>query len=327
MRIITFAVNNFRGINGGIENNTIEFKDSNTIFLLGQNNVGKSSFLRAYEYYAKSTNCTIEDFFRQDVDSIIEFELRLQLDDYDFKKTSIVKKADSLKEWLDEDNTLYIRREIKATKKGKSAIIEKAQNFTWDNNLNEWAEKSYGGLGLDTVFQAALPTPIFIKAMPTEEEVDVIINEILAAKATLRLKDKDREELKIAQEKMRELQDKLYNAESIEAYKTEVNNQFKNLFPNTTIELEEKDNIKWTQKSLEKKFSVQFKRNNEDGEVDENVPTNYNQMGHGAVRSAIFSLLLMRDIADEYKRIENQKDYMVLFEKQNFFYIQNSRNS
>ncbi|WP_194852324.1 ATP-dependent nuclease [Nonlabens antarcticus] len=319
MRIISFSVNNFRAINGGLEQNTIEFKDSNTIFILGQNNVGKSSFLRAYEYYAKSISCKIEDFFRQDIDSKIEFELRLQLDDYDFEKTSIAKKADSLKDWLDENNILYIRREIKANQKGKTTTIEKAQNFTWDNNLNDWVEKSYGGLGLDTVFQAALPTPIFIKAMPTEEEVDVIINEILAAKAALRLKEKDREELKIAQEKMRELQDKLYNAESIKAYKTEVNNQFKNLFPNTTIELEEKDNVKWTQKSLEKKFSVQFRRNNEDGNFDESVPTNYNQMGHGAVRSAIFSLLLMRDIADEYERVENQKDYMVLFEEPELF--------
>ena len=51
MKIISFGVNNFRGIAGGIQNNTIEFNNSNTIFLLGQNNVGKSSFLKAYEFF------------------------------------------------------------------------------------------------------------------------------------------------------------------------------------------------------------------------------------------------------------------------------------
>ncbi|MGC1633043.1 MAG: AAA family ATPase, partial [Gelidibacter sp.] len=300
MKIISFGVNNFRGIAGGIENNIIEFNNSNTIFLLGQNNVGKSSFLKAYEFFYKNTTPTVEDIYRMNVNNIIEFELVLQLDEYDFAKDSISKKQEGLKKWLNAENHLKIKRVIKP-KDGKKITLEKAENFTWDYLNNTWEEKNYGGIGLDTVFQAALPTPIFIKAMPTEAEGEAIINAILKQKAENKLKDQDRQELKEAQAKIQELQDKLYNPESIQSYKEEVNKYFQSLFPNTKIELSEKDKAKWTENSIGKSFSIHFEHNNGD-EKDEAIPTNHDRVGHGAVRSAIFSLLLMKDVAEEFER-------------------------
>jgi predicted ATP-dependent endonuclease of OLD family len=318
MRIISFGVNNFRGLSGGIENNTIEFKDSNTIFLLGQNNVGKSSFLKAYEYFYKNTSLTPEDIYRIDVNNEIEFELTVQLDDFDFEKEAIKNKKEGLKKWLDENNLLKIRKVIKP-KAGNKITFEKTKNYTWHYQNNKWEPKNYGGIGLDSVFQSALPTPIFIKAMPSEVEVENIINEILKAKATSNLKDKERQELKEAQEKIQELQDKLYNPESISTYKEEANKHFQELFPNTKIELGEKDKVKWTENSMGKSFSIHFEKKNDEGLKDESIPTNYDKIGHGAVRSAIFSLLLMKDIAEEYERVESRKDYIVLFEEPELF--------
>ena len=317
MKIISFGVNNFRGIAGGIQNNTIEFNNSNTIFLLGQNNVGKSSFLKAYEFFYKNTSPTVEDIYRMNVDNIIEFELVLQLDEYDFAKDSIFKKQEGLKKWLNSDNYLKIKRVIKP-KDGKKVTLEKAENFTWDYLNNSWEEKNYGGIGLDTVFQAALPTPIFIKAMPTEAEGEAIINEILRLKASANLEDKERQELKEAQAKIQELQDKLYNPTSIQAYKEQVNKYFQALFPNTKIELSEKDKAKWTENSIGKSFAIHFEHNN-GSEKDETIPTNHDRVGHGAVRSAIFSLLLMKDVAEEFERVDNRKDYIVLFEEPELF--------
>ncbi|MBL7559853.1 AAA family ATPase [Olleya sp. YSTF-M6] len=318
MKIISFGVNNFRGLSGGITNNTIEFKDSNTIFLLGQNNVGKSSFLKAYEYFYENKNMTAEDIYRIDVKNNIEFELILQLDDFDFEKEAIKKKQEGLKKWLNEDNLLKIRKVIKS-KAGKKITFEKTENYTWDYTNEKWEKKNYGGIGLDTVFQSALPTPIFIKAMPNEGEVESIINEILKQKASLNLKDKERQELKDAQDKIQELQDKLYNPESILSYKEEVNKHFQELFPNTKIELDEKDKVKWTENSIGKSFSIHFEQKNKDGMKDDSIPTNYDKVGHGAVRSAIFSLLLMKDIAEEFERVINRKDYIVLFEEPELF--------
>lgn len=318
MRIISFGVNNFRGLSGGLVNNTIEFKDSNTIFLLGQNNVGKSSFLKAYEYFYKNTAMAPEDIYRTDATNSIEFELIVQLDDFDFNKEAIKKKKDGLKKWLNEDNLLKIRKVIKPIA-GKKISFEKTENYTWDYSNEQWEQKNYGGIGLDSVFQSALPTPIFIKAMPNEAEVENIINEILKQKASLNLKDKERQELKIAQDKIQELQDKLYNPESISSYKEEVNKHFQELFPNTKIELEEKDKVKWTENSMGKSFSIHFEQKNEEGKKDESIPTNYDKIGHGAVRSAIFSLLLMKDIAEEFERVKSRKDYIVLFEEPELF--------
>ncbi|WP_457831550.1 AAA family ATPase, partial [Staphylococcus aureus] len=53
MRLIKFKVNNFRAITGGLEKNEIDFSGSNTIFIFGQNNVGKSTFLAAYDFFYK----------------------------------------------------------------------------------------------------------------------------------------------------------------------------------------------------------------------------------------------------------------------------------
>lgn len=318
MKIISFAVNNFRGISGGIENNTIEFNNSNTIFLLGQNNVGKSSFLKAYEYFYRNTSPSPEDIYRINPEINIEFELVLQLDEYDFQKESIKNKQESLKEWLNEDSYLKIRKVI-TPKKGSKISFEKTENLTWDYKKGKWEKKNYGGIGLDNVFQAALPTPIFIKAMPNESEVESIINEILKQKATSKLEDKEREELKEAQDKIQKLQDKLYNPESISSYKGEVNKYFQELFPNTKIELSEKDKAKWTENSIGKNFSIHFEQKNEDDSTDESIPKSYDRIGHGAVRSAIFSLLLMKDIAEEFVRVDNRKDYIVLFEEPELF--------
>ncbi|NIJ44450.1 putative ATP-dependent endonuclease of OLD family [Wenyingzhuangia heitensis] len=319
MRIISFAVNNFRGLSGGLEQNKIEFQDSNTIFILGQNNVGKSSFLKAYEYFYKNTSLLIDDLYRQDIENKIEFELSLMLDDFDFEKDAIKKKAEGLKLWLNEKKILKIKKTISFKKSGAKYIPEKPINYTWDYNTSDWIEKNYGGIGLDSVFQNALPTPIFIKAMPSEEEIEKVINEILSAKANVNLKDKERQELKEAQEKIKELQDKLYNPVSIEAYKQEVNSHFQELFPETKIELTEKDKVKWTENALGKKFSIEFEHNNSKGDRDESIPGTYDKVGHGTVRSAIFSLLLMKDIAEEFERVENRKDYIVLFEEPELF--------
>jgi predicted ATP-dependent endonuclease of OLD family len=317
MKIISFGVNNFRGLAGGLGYNTIEFNSSNTIFLLGQNNVGKSSFLKAYEFFYKNSTPSLEDIYRMDPKNTIEFELVLQLDEFDFQKDSIANKKDGLKKWLNSDNLLKIRRVLKP-KAGAKISFEKTENYTWDYEQNIWVAKNYGGIGLDTVFQAALPTPIFIKAMPTEAEGEAIINEILKQKASANLEDKERQELKEAQAKIQELQDKLYNPESIQSYKEEVNKYFQTLFPNTKIELSEKDKAKWTENSIGKSFAIHFEQNN-NGEKDETIPTSHERIGHGAVRSAIFSLLLMKDVAEEFERVDNRKDYIVLFEEPELF--------
>lgn len=66
--------------------------------------------------------------------------------------------------------------------------------------------------------------------MPTEEEAKKILNEILKMMAESTLKSSDLEELRIAQAKIKELQDKMYDSGVIEAYQNSVNGYFNKIF-------------------------------------------------------------------------------------------------
>jgi len=325
MKIITFGVNNFRAISGGIENNTIDFEHSNTIFIFGQNNVGKSTFLKAYDFFFSNQTPKIEDFYKKQA-NIIEVIFTFELDELDFKRINekAPTKLCSLKEkWL-KNNRLKIKRSYQLSDDGKKIIVK---NYTLENNcgtwekpnISDWKEKNYGGIGLDNIFQSCLPKPIFIKAMPSEIEVENIINNILADKATDALKDTEREELKNAQETIKQLQDKLYNPAAIRNYKDDVNKHFKELFPNIQIELSEKDKVVWSENKFGKNFNVKFNKLKNDGTIDSDIPNSYDKIGHGAIRTAIFTLLLMRDVAEEFQREHNRKDYLVLFEEPELF--------
>jgi predicted ATP-dependent endonuclease of OLD family len=62
MKLAKLKIQNFRGLKGN--NNEIDFAKSNIIFLIGQNNVGKSTYLRAYEFFTNSSQkAVIEDFY------------------------------------------------------------------------------------------------------------------------------------------------------------------------------------------------------------------------------------------------------------------------
>ncbi|PNV71054.1 ATP-dependent endonuclease, partial [Vibrio cholerae] len=66
LKINYFAINNLRGISGGLDQNKIVFEDTNTLFLYGQNNVGKSTFLKAYQFFYKEEKPIKVDFFKSD---------------------------------------------------------------------------------------------------------------------------------------------------------------------------------------------------------------------------------------------------------------------
>jgi predicted ATP-dependent endonuclease of OLD family len=320
MKILSFAVNNFRALSGGLENNRVDFKESNTIFLFGQNNVGKSTFLKAYEFFYKSDTAKEDDFFKKDINKKMEFELEVELDEFDFKKIAEVapKKKDSLKVWLKNEKILKVKK-VYLKKEVKNFTL-KPSSLNWEQpEEDDWDETNYGSIGLDSIFQSCLPTPIFIKAMPSEKEIEEIINNILSEKAKRFLTSKEIAELEDAKGKIKELQNKMYNPSSISSYKKDVNEHFQKVFPNFKIELSEQDKVKWTEDKLGKKFNIHFEKIRDGGEIDENIPTGYEKIGHGAVRTAMFTLLLMQDVAEEFKREKNRKDYLVLFEEPELF--------
>lgn len=319
MKISFFGVNNFRTISGGIDNNKIIFKDTNTLFIYGANNAGKSTFLKAYMFFYSNEKPIIDDFFKRDDNNSIEFELEVQLDELDKERieAKAPKQKESYKKYLNND---YIR--IKKVWRKDGAKIED-KNYTFDyskGESGEYDEIGYATVGLHTVFQSCLPKPVFIKAMPTEEEAKKILNEILKMMAESTLKTSDLEELKAAQDKIKELQDKMYDPELIETYQSSVNGYFNKIFGDTAICFkDQKDRVIWTENKLGRDFEIEFMKKNSQGDFDENIPSSYSSVGHGTIRTAIFTLLLMRDVAERFERRQGRKDYMVLFEEPELF--------
>ena len=319
MKVISFAVNNFRGISGGLDNNRIIFSDSSTIFIFGQNNVGKSTFLNAYEFLYSNASPTEDDLYEKNIELKIELELEVGIDEIDlhYIQTYQSKKFESFQTYLSSQNTIKILRKFSATKEKGKIRMGSAQDSTWSGGA--WVDIAFASVGLTEAFQPLLPQPIKIKAMPTEDEVRGVVNTILASKAEIMLSATENNELKEAKDKINELQKKMYNPTSITAYEEQVNEHFKKMFPDTSIELDDSDKVKWTIDKFGKKFDVHFQKNNEDGTPNENIPTSFDSIGHGAIRSAIFSLLLMRDVAEGRTRTENRKEYLVLFEEPELF--------
>lgn len=319
MKISFFGVNNFRTISGGIDNNKIIFKDTNTLFLYGANNAGKSTFLKAYMFFYSNEKPIIDDFFKRDGNNSIEFELEVQLDELDKERieSKAPKQKESYKKYLSND---YIRIK-KVWRKDGAKIEDKNYTFDYSKGENgEYDEIGYATVGLHTVFQSCLPKPVFIKAMPTEEEAKKILNEILKMMAESTLKTSDLEELKVAQDKIKELQDKMYDPELIETYQSSVNGYFSKIFGDTAICFkDQKDRVIWTENKLGRDFEIEFMKKNSQGNFDENIPSSYSSVGHGTIRTAIFTLLLMRDVAERFERRKGRKDYMVLFEEPELF--------
>lgn len=308
MRIVRFSVNNFRCIEGGLDQNAVTFDGSYTIFIFGQNNVGKSSFLKAYKaYYDNGVEANDFSFVPEgEPKKDVEMELWLQIEEgLDKEHIDAVSngKYNSLAAFLDS-GILKVKRVWSGPRVAK--------NFTIDPSTGEWIEKNYGGIGLDGVFQSLLPKPLFVQAMPTEEQVKTVVNEILKEVANARLTKEQIQELEAAQATIKDLQDKVYDRESIDEYQRLVNERFSQLFDSYKIEIDDGvSRLKYTHDKLGKDFEIDFKHTENDQSTD------YTKMGHGAVRMAIFLLMLMRDKLQGQGL--SQKTYLVLFEEPELF--------
>lgn len=304
--IKSLAVDGFRGIRGGLGCNKINFDNKNAIFLFGQNNVGKSSFLRAYQSFYNDT-VSNEDFaFGGGKDIVIEIELIID----ESREKDIIDKTTHNKFLHIKENYINSNGVLKLRKTWKSGEL-RSTNETWNIGAKAWEQTSYAGIGWSNVFQSLLMKPLFISAMPTERDVQDIVTEVLKEVATSKLTESNSEKLSEALATIAALQDEMYDQKRINAYKKEVNERFANLFPGFTLDVDEGvSRLRLTHDKIGKDFKVSFK----DDVGNENT---YQQMGHGAIRMAIFLLMLLRD---EIKGLSaHKKSFVVLFEEPELF--------
>src|ERR1700729_3871537 len=114
MKLEKLIIKNFRGLKD--EKNIIDFSKSNIIFLIGQNNAGKSSFLRGYEFFVNSSQkAALSDFYNYDITEPIVIEgifLKEQSDETDdeLKGKGKSEEPDWVNKWVDPDNLVHIKK-------------------------------------------------------------------------------------------------------------------------------------------------------------------------------------------------------------------------
>ncbi len=156
--------------------------------------------------------------------------------------------------------------------------------------------------------------------MPSEKDVDEIINTILSEKVKELLTDRELEEYKKAEETIKKLQQKTYNNGDINRYKEEVNKYYSKLFKDIKIDITEKD-PESILKGIDNKFEISFQHLDGDKNWQQDLPSSFHNLGHGAIRIAIFSLMLCKYLASGVKQEHGDisKKYLVLFEKPELF--------
>ena len=174
MKLQKLIISNFRGLKGN--KNVINFSDSNIIFLIGQNNVGKSTYLRAYEFFINPKQVAkTEDFYNYDlsIPIIIEGWFLKEQDDEneeDLAKQGKGTEPDWVKKWVAEDNFIKVRK----TWKSPGLFIKE----TFSPQKSSWVPNGFGGF--DSLLTKYSPEPIAINAMEDETTLEEKVNKLRA---------------------------------------------------------------------------------------------------------------------------------------------------
>lgn len=309
MKLLRLTIQNFRGINGkDVDDNSIDFSTSNLVFLIGQNNVGKSSFLRAYEFFvAPKQAAAKEDFYNYDISNPIIIEahfLKEAEDDEDSDLSKDGKGSDPnwSQKWTDDNSIIRIR-------KVWDGIGATGKKQTMNPKDGKWQDGGFGGL--DTLLTKYSPTPICINAMETAASLEEKVNKIMNDQFLKKAKESFPDEYDAAKSALETLQGKITDSDEVATINENVNKRFKELFEDLTLEIKAKDSEKLNfLKAIEKAHSVNVKR---DGV--ERAET-FMQNGHGIIRQALFNFLAFLDqAAGDGKR----KEYLILFEEPELF--------
>jgi predicted ATP-dependent endonuclease of OLD family len=306
MKLSKLKIQNFRGLKG--DQNEIDFSNSDIIFLLGQNNVGKSTYLRAYEFFTNSKQAaTREDFYNHtSEDNAIVIEGWFVKEDEDENDTDLQgkgkeKDAEWISKWVGEDGFIKIKKEWKS-------IGGNFEKFTFSPMENNWVLNGFGGM--DTLFAKYAPTPIAISAMEDQASLEEKVNKLIQDEFIKKVKENYSDEYNNLIEGVKNLQSKITGSESVEKLNVELNKHFQKVFADLTLKIQatKDENIK-IEDAFKKNHSVIVERK------ENTRKETFLQNGHGVIRQALFNFLtfLKRDSET------NRKQYLILFEEPEVF--------
>jgi predicted ATP-dependent endonuclease of OLD family len=304
MKLSKLIIKNFRGLKG--EKNEINFSDSNILFLIGQNNVGKSTYLKAYEFFTKSNqSATSEDFYNHSLDNPIIIEGWFTKDEEDNENVDFIgsgKSADPdwINKWVDSNNIVKIRKTWDT--------VGNSTKQTLNPNSNEWQKGGFGGL--DTLFTKYSPTPIFINAMETESTLEEKVNKLIQDDFIKKMRLEHTVLCDEITAKIGELQSKITNSDAVTKLNDGLNENFSKIFSDLTLKIQatKEENIK-IEDAFKKNHTITVEK------INSERKESFLQNGHGVIRQALFNFLAFL----KENRIGNKKEYIILFEEPELF--------
>jgi predicted ATP-dependent endonuclease of OLD family len=297
MRLVELRVKNFRGLGGN--QNAINFNGSDVIFLIGQNNTGKSSFLHAYDFFVTpKQKASVSDFFKCDLGSPIEIEADFLREADDVDNPDFSNEPEWIAKWVQEDTGLIT---IKKVWTEPDKLFDK---FTKGKN-GDFVKNGFGGI--DTLFTKYAPTPIFINAIETTESLEKRVNEVIEKEHLKQLESNYKIEYDAAVAAIRNIQKKVTSSETIEAYNVSINASFQKVFPSLTLKISIKDEDQGIDviKAFKTNHSIDVKKTGVDRKET------FSQHGHGVIRQALFNFFAFLKCEQGGCR----KEYLLLFEE------------
>jgi predicted ATP-dependent endonuclease of OLD family len=299
MRLKSLNVKNYRGLKG--DRNIIDFDKSEIIFLIGENNTGKSTFLNAYSFFTNpKPKAEKKDFYNNDFSIPIEIEAQFTVvPEEDIKDKSLSKDdPDWIKKWTDKEHIIKIKKVWVDDK-------ESGKKHTFNPSTNTYQEGGFGGF--DTLLTKYAPQVIIINAVVTVSDLETGINEIIAKNHIKKLETSYADSYANIKNEFEKLKDDISKSDDINEVNNRMNVFFNEIFPRLALSIYPlPDEGVDLSKSLKSTHGISV--HDEESDLTD---MDLKQNGHGIIRQAFFSFL-----STYQKNIEGkEKQYLILYEE------------
>lgn len=301
MKLRDMTVKNFRCV--GEESIEVSLAGSDIVFLVGQNNTGKSAALAAYEYLVTpNQKAQPSDFYGFKGEAPIEIGATFEKEPGDSE--NFEKKG--LDKWVDGQGLIRFQ---KAWAKPDVA----GQKSTLDPSTGQFEEDGFKGL--ESHFKKHAPTAVRIPAMPRVEELSKWVTDTMKKTVLKQIDVRAKEEREEIAQRIRELEERLLSEESLGEIAETANRNFQKVFPDLVLSVGLAEGEEFDiAKALEKEFSVTV-RDSHFSDVDQG----FEVQGHGVVRQAMFNFLgIVRETLGKESKEQSEgdrKDFLILFEE------------
>lgn len=284
MKLIKLKISNFRGIGGNVTTTGVEidFENIDLVYLIGQNNTGKSTVLHAYEYFVTSSMVVKEnDFHNNNLNPII-IEGWIQAESDEERDHPAMRNS------IDANG-------IGRFKKQWNQIGKVAEKFTFNFSNGRWGLGGAGGF--DSLLQNACPEPIWLRGL---DDVEIVLEKVQKL-----IKDKvidnaiNSTRFEIIQTQLETLRQEVISDEYSIRLQTRLNEMMQETFPDLQVSLfgNKKDDIS---KKLSSFIQADINFSNSHGQT-----VHMNNHGHGIRRQFLFNSL--RGLNHVFKEIERTK--------------------